>query len=681
MARLTIEQVKAPDFSASSEMMARANQSFNSGIDSAKGILSKYNEGQQAKGDQALVGALAGLTSEEDLANFLQTTDLSNMNISDTMRANVLGARATILGNNSTRQSTMNAADANSRANAGEGRVAAEYADSVAARDELRALTPAYVGALAEGQTYGRGPNTNQDWLAYDNQGATRNDPLSPELVQSMGFLGDMGVTMRVTSGGQENNTDQGTGSTRHNHGNAADADFYIGDRKLDWNSPQDLPIFQQIVTQARANGVTGIGAGDDYMGAGRMHVGFGNPGVWGANGSGANAPDWLTAAYNGAPAGTAPVTRNGTGGEAAAAFTAALQAGTRMAPDQAAALFNSVLDQQAGGQSLIDAAEARRQTELGAAAQIAAMQDPNNLTPDAVTRDLMSTDGISAANQLAIAGQDRSAFNGVIAPALTPDTQVNAALARTGAADAAAAGNDPLARSFALAETFDTAEGGAGKALMSQFDVPEGSGLDPAYVDRRLQSMADDAGVTKGQMAATLSSVAQGNYKQFVRMLNAASDEEIYANTLSIAERDFGAEAQATLETQRGEQSRREADRASAELQLSTARTRAAKLPAGSDARRAADAEVASLRDTVLKGMTPQEREQNLVDYVSKTSSASLLKSIQSDMARYPKGTPQGDTARADFQKAMYDLVQEVERDDSLTPNEKELLLRDIRG
>ena len=667
MARLTIEQVKAPDFSASSEMLARANQSFNTGIDSAKGILEQYNAGQQAKGDQALVGVLAGLSSEEELANFLQTTDLSQMNISDTMRQNILGARSDILGNNATRQSTVNAADANSRANAGEGRVAAEYADGVAARDELRALTPAYVGALAEGQTYGRGPNTNQDWLAYDNQGATRNDPLSPELVQSMSFLGDMGITMRVTSGGQENNTDQGTGSTRHNHGNAADADFYIGDRKLDWNNPQDLPIFQQIVTQARANGVTGIGAGDDYMGAGRMHVGFGNPGVWGADGQGTNAPDWLTAAYNGAPAGTAPISRNGTGGQAAAAFTAALQAGTRMAPDQAAALFNSVLDQQATGQGLIDAAEAKRQTELGAAATRDAILNPNNLSPDAVTRDLLSIDGVSAANTLATAGQNRSAFNGVIAPALTPDTEVNAALARTGAADAAAAGNDPLARSFALAETFDTAEGGAGQALMSQFDVPEGSGLDPAYVDRRLQAMADDAGVSKGEMAATISSMAQGNYEYFARMLNATSDEEIYADTLSIADRDFGAEAKATLETQRGEQSRREADRASAELQLSTARTRAAKLPAGSDARRAADAEIANLRDTILRGMTPQEREQNLVDYISKIGMGSRLQGLDPDSA--------------EFFRAMSQLEETIKTDSTLTANEKELLLRDIRG
>ena len=39
----------------------------------------------------------------------------------------------------------------------------------------------------------------------------------------------------------------------RHDHGHSMDADFYIGDRKLDWNNPDDLPIFQQIVSQGKA--------------------------------------------------------------------------------------------------------------------------------------------------------------------------------------------------------------------------------------------------------------------------------------------------------------------------------------------------------------------------------------------------------------------------------------------
>lgn len=147
------------------------------------------------------------------------------------------------------------------------------------------------------------------EWLRYSNQKATRNDPLDPRLVDAMSFVGGMGITMDVVSGGQEAAGEGGarTGSTRHDHGMAADVDFYKDGRKLDWNNAADMPILTQIVQTAKSRGVTGIGAGDDYMGAGRFHVGFGNPGVWGAGGKGANAPQWLLDAYSGAPSGAAP--------------------------------------------------------------------------------------------------------------------------------------------------------------------------------------------------------------------------------------------------------------------------------------------------------------------------------------------------------------------------------------
>lgn len=138
------------------------------------------------------------------------------------------------------------------------------------------------------------------DWLQYQNQNATRNQPLSDRLVGALDFLPEMGVTMRVISGGQDAHGDRRVGSTRHDHGNAADADFYIGNRMLDWNNPGDIPILQDIVRKARSRGVTGIGAGDDYMGAGRMHIGFGDEAVWGAGGSSENAPSWLREAVSG---------------------------------------------------------------------------------------------------------------------------------------------------------------------------------------------------------------------------------------------------------------------------------------------------------------------------------------------------------------------------------------------
>lgn len=147
------------------------------------------------------------------------------------------------------------------------------------------------------------------EWLAYANQNATRNQPLSDRLTGALSFLPDLGVTMEVFSGGQDAQGPNRVGSTRHDHGEAADVFFYKDGRRLDWANPDDLPIFEQIVRQGKAAGITGFGAGEGYMRPGSMHLGFGAPAVWGAGGSGANAPEWLRNAYNAGPMATPPGT------------------------------------------------------------------------------------------------------------------------------------------------------------------------------------------------------------------------------------------------------------------------------------------------------------------------------------------------------------------------------------
>ena len=147
----------------------------------------------------------------------------------------------------------------------------------------------------------------NPNWLTYQNQGAIRSQPLSPALVKAMGFLPAMGLQMQVFSGGQPAAGGPRTGSVRHDHGNAADVFFTQGGRRLDWNNPADVPVFQDIVRQAKVAGLTGFGAGPGYMQQGSMHIGYGTPAVWGADGKSANAPDWLREAYGAAPAGSAP--------------------------------------------------------------------------------------------------------------------------------------------------------------------------------------------------------------------------------------------------------------------------------------------------------------------------------------------------------------------------------------
>lgn len=147
------------------------------------------------------------------------------------------------------------------------------------------------------------------DWLKYNNSGAVRNQPISQNLQSALSFLPEMGISMEVFSGGQpgKGTSDARVGSTRHDHGNAADVFFYKDGRKLDWANPRDLPIFEEIVRRGREAGISGFGAGEGYMQPGSMHIGFGNEAVWGADGHGVNAPEWLRRAYNGTSASPSP--------------------------------------------------------------------------------------------------------------------------------------------------------------------------------------------------------------------------------------------------------------------------------------------------------------------------------------------------------------------------------------
>lgn len=179
------------------------------------------------------------------------------------------------------------------------------------------------------------------EWISYGNQGATRNLPLSPDLVNALSFLPEMGLGLEVFSGGQhdaETAAANGTGrvgSTRHDHGAAGDVYFTRNGERLSWANPEHMPIFEEIVRRGRGAGLTGFGAGDGYMGEGSMHVGYGAPAVWGAGGDSANAPEWLRNAYYGAEAGPTP---QGGGNNALAALPGA--GGPQQGPMNALAML-----------------------------------------------------------------------------------------------------------------------------------------------------------------------------------------------------------------------------------------------------------------------------------------------------------------------------------------------------
>lgn len=94
------------------------------------------------------------------------------------------------------------------------------------------------------------------------------------------------GVDVEVYSGGQPRQGEGGarTGSTRHDHGNAADVYLYKEGRKL--RDPEDREIMAKFVSAAASAGATGIGFGGvgKYMGESGLHIGFGKPATWGGS-------------------------------------------------------------------------------------------------------------------------------------------------------------------------------------------------------------------------------------------------------------------------------------------------------------------------------------------------------------------------------------------------------------
>ena len=141
------------------------------------------------------------------------------------------------------------------------------------------------------------------------SQSGTRNMPINDKLMSVLQkAAAEAGVAVDITSGAQPNYP-QGprTGSTRHDIGvGAADLDLMQNGRVLTDNNPEDVKIKRKFVEAAASAGATGIGAGEGYMGASKIHVGFGKPATWGGAG-------WLSGLNLGSA--TSPESETGTSG------------------------------------------------------------------------------------------------------------------------------------------------------------------------------------------------------------------------------------------------------------------------------------------------------------------------------------------------------------------------------
>ena len=116
--------------------------------------------------------------------------------------------------------------------------------------------------------------------LIYANQGKIRNQPVTPQVagnIMEAARMTEPGLTVRVVSGGQPGKGSGGrrTGSTRHDHGNAADIVLMRDGREILPN--QDRRLYASFLKNASSLGFTGLG---HYPWG--IHVGYGKRAAWG---------------------------------------------------------------------------------------------------------------------------------------------------------------------------------------------------------------------------------------------------------------------------------------------------------------------------------------------------------------------------------------------------------------
>jgi len=143
-----------------------------------------------------------------------------------------------------------------------------------------------------------------------DYSGKKRNQPIQPRLMKILeASAAEKNYSIVVFSGGQDykGKGSKRTGSIRHDGGYAADMRVYNDKgRRIHAasSSSKDIDALREFVLVLLKNGITSIGADDDYM-SGNLHVDIASnspAACWGAKGKSYRriyAPQWLTSAFD----------------------------------------------------------------------------------------------------------------------------------------------------------------------------------------------------------------------------------------------------------------------------------------------------------------------------------------------------------------------------------------------
>lgn len=707
MARLTIEQVRAPDLTGTSQILANAGQAFQTGIESAEGILGKYQEGQQKNADQDILAQVAGIKSEDELAAFLASDAISKSPLSGDMQSTILGLRDTVLGQNHQRAETRgtDARTDQTRSNirineAGEARTSANYQDAVNVRDATRGLTGQILAAQAEGEQFGYSgpaPSFSAAIDATESGGASdQYDTLFGHRNRQNGVrvsqmtLGEA-KAFSDTSGeyGQSVNAEIGRVATPMGKYQIVGTTLRGIQRELDLpDTVQFNPNVQELMGtylgQKRVqNGGSAASMRDGLRAEweGFKHKSDAELDV--IIGELRNTPpvtrDQIVAAGSGQAAPQGPITQNAPRTGADAALREALSNNPYLDYNAANDILASVGAAQTRGQERINGAENARIQGIGDQALYEGLLAPETTNQTDLQQGLLQTPGLSVGQQLDLAARGAGAadaFGNILSPNVETPFAVNSSVDQNQAQGQRAIEAMPQTRMYQTADS-------AGSNPVASLEGITGLNSDGQgeYKTRQVQNYIseftsiDGKQYTEGEVVAAMNEVFQldpgdDDASSFWR------DSDLTINTLErrfpegdlkrVLEENFSPEARnrynGEVERIRGKDNELQTSRA----ELNQLQIQAAKYPAGQVPQTLQQQIEQKSRDLV-NGSTQQEANQALEAYLLQSGMSARLRNLPRDSA--------------DYERAVMQMEESIRTDNRLPEAEKALLIRALNG
>lgn len=661
--RLRWQQLVAPDLSGASQALARANQSFNRGFETASGVLDRYDTGQKEQADQALLSDLAGLGNEEEFDAFIDGGGLEGRNISSGLRDHVLGARTGFVRDAGTRANTAGTLARTEIARAAEGRNAANFQFEDGRRRELAGLSGLVVGANSEGNQFGRGqsggiPDSYYSAVIGSESGGDPNarNPLSSATGLAQ-FTSGTWARMRENYPELELTADGRTDPaqaqralrafTEENAGSLQSAGIPINGGTLYAAHFLGAGGARSVLTQPDDRQLTDI-LSDEVLTANPFLRGMsvGRFREWSAEKGGGDGGGTATSQFD--------------------RLQAALGGSQFLSPGDVTGLLGGAYEAQGIGQGRLDAAEAARVQAASDAAVLGTFTDPtvNGQDPASILAAAQGA-GLDDGATLDLLGRIQGAAEanpGIFSPQAPEDPLIAAATEAAAAEQARLAANSPQNRLLQEATTLnDDPVGGIASRFELDLDAEGREELDAA-----IDSLADGLRISRGEAALALAENYSGEPGLLSRdTLSNRFDTE---GAVRFARETFGTEAR----TRAGD-AEAIAARDAAQTEGSLTRLRALQSEAlryqaaGQEVPPEIAREITQTEDTLRAGSTPQAVQQQLQTYISRTGTASRLEGL--------------DPESPEFFRAISDLETQIQGDRSLNADEKRLLLSALRG